>query len=73
MANTSSVAEKFEVLSETPPIQWKERGQLLDVEDEVRDRLGNEKRLLDSFQPVFVNALPTSEKCSTLQGAKETA
>ena len=60
MANTSSVAEKFEVSSETPPIQWKERGQLLDVEDEVRDRHGNEKRLLDSFQPEFVNALPAS-------------
>ncbi len=32
-------------LFETPPIQWKERGQLLDVEDEVQGRHGDEGTL----------------------------
>ncbi len=60
-----AVAEKIEVSSlnnsKPPQIQWKERGQLLNVEDEVQGRHGDEGAL-KHFSPEFANTLPTSEK-----------
>ncbi len=46
MVKATTVAEKIEVSSSNnwkpPPIQWEERGQLFDVEDEIQGRHGDE-------------------------------
>ncbi len=49
MAKATSVTEKIEVSRSNnlkpPPIQWEERGQLSDVEDEIQGRHGDEGTL----------------------------